>query len=88
MPSSTRLDKETEEILKKVADYLQVTKSQIVRESIKEYCVKIIEEKKRTPWDIYQSIHKAGGSGYGKRVLMSREILRKKLEETRKRWSS
>ncbi len=88
MPSSTRLDKDTEEVLKKAADYLGKTKSQIVRESIKEYCVKIIEEKKRTPWDIYQSIHKAGGSSHGKRVLMSKEILRKKLEETRKRWSS
>ena len=87
MPSSTRLDKETEEVLKKAAEYLGTTKSKIVRESIKEYCMKIIEEKKRTPWDIYQSIHRPGGSGHGKRVLMSKEILKKKIEESRKKWS-
>ncbi len=88
MPSSTRLDKETEEVLKKAAEYLGTTKSKIVRESIKEYCGRIIEEEKRTPWDIYQSIHSPGGSGHGKRYLKSKEILSKKFEASRKKWSS
>lgn len=88
MPSSTRLDKETEDILRKAAEYLGATKSKIVRESIKEYCMKIIEEKKKSPWDIYQSIHSPGGSGHGKRYLKSKEILRKKFEVSRKKWSS
>jgi hypothetical protein len=47
--------------------------------------MKIIEEKKRTPWDIYQSIHRPGGSGHGKRVLMSKEILKKKIEAIHKK---
>ena len=47
--------------------------------------MKIIEEKKRTPWDIYQSIHRPGGSGHGKRVLMSKEILKKKIEAINKK---
>lgn len=87
MPSSTRLDKETEDVLKKASEYLGTTKSQIVRESIKEYCMKIVEGRKKSPWDIYQAVCKPGGSGHGKRILMGREILRKKLTEKRKKWS-
>ena len=35
MPNSTRLDKETEDALKKAADYLHMTKSDIVRKSVR-----------------------------------------------------
>ncbi|MBI4652149.1 hypothetical protein HY745_12925 [Candidatus Desantisbacteria bacterium] len=87
MPSSTRLDKETEEFLTRATQYLRITKSEIIRKSIKEYCKKIIEDEKTT-WQIYQSVHKPGGSNHGKRVLMQKEILRKKLEGKRKKWSS
>ncbi len=88
MPSSTRLDKETEEVLNKTVEYLGSTKSEIVRKSIKEYCLKVIEENKKTPWAIYQLIHTHGGSGHGKRVLMSKDILKGKLEANRKKWLS
>lgn len=88
MPSSTRLDKETEALLKKAAEYAGVTKSELVRESIREYCARIVEEKKRTPWEIYQAIHKSGGSGHGQRVAKSKVILNAKFEGMRKRWSS
>jgi len=88
MPSSARLDKETEALLKKAAEYTGASKSQLVRESIREYCARIVEEKKRTPWEIYQAIHKPGGSGHGQRVAKSKEILKEKFEGMRKRWSS
>jgi hypothetical protein len=88
MPSSVRLDKETEELLKKAAQYADVTKSELVRESIREYCARIVEKKKKTPWDIYQSLQPIEGSGHGKRVAKSKEILKKKFEGMRKKWSS
>lgn len=88
MPSSTRLDKETEVVLQKASTYLGITKSQLVRESIREHCKKILQKNKKTPWEIYQSIHKPGGSGHGKRVSLSRDILIKKLKVKRKKWSS
>lgn len=88
MPSSARLDKETEDLLKKAAEYTGVSKSQLVRESIREYCTKVVEEKKRTPWEIYQSLQPTEGSGHGKRVAKSKDILRKKFEGMRKKWSS
>ena len=88
MPSSTRLDKETEALLKKAAEYAGVTKSKLVRESIREYCAKIVEKKQRTPWEIYQSLQPIEGSGHGKRVEKGKEILKKKFEDMRKKWSS
>ncbi len=87
MPSSTRLDKETEALLKKAADYAGVTKSQLVRESIREYCTRIVEEKKKTPWEIYQSLQPIGGSGHGRRVKDGKKIMAAHLEEKRKKWS-
>ena len=88
MPSSARLDKETEALLKKAAEYAGVTKSELVRESIREYCARIVEQKQRTPWEIYQAVHKSEeGSGHGKRIRNAKEILKAHLEEKRKKWS-
>jgi Arc/MetJ-type ribon-helix-helix transcriptional regulator len=87
MPSSTRLDKETEALLKKAAEYAGVTKSELVRESIREHCVKIVEQKQRTPWEIYQAIQKSEGSGHGNRIKNSKAILKAHMEEKRKKWS-
>lgn len=87
MPTSTRFDKETEAVLKKAAGVLGMTKSEIVRNSVREYCERVIKEKKKTPWEIYEPIHAAGGSGHGKRVSMRKEILKTKLETKRKKWS-
>lgn len=88
MPSITRLDKETEAVLQETAATLGITKSQIVRESVKEYCKKILKQKRKSPWDIYQSTHKPGGSGHGKRVSSSIKILEKQFEAKREKWSS
>ncbi len=88
MPSSARLDKETEELLRKAAEYLGVTKSELVRESIRQYCARIVEEKQRTPWEIYQAVHKSKeGSGHGNRIRDAKEILKSQLEAKRKKWS-
>lgn len=87
MPSSTRLDKETEDLLKKAAEYAGVSKSELVRESIREYCAKIVEQKQRTPWEIYQSLQPIEGSGHGQRVAKGKEIIKAHLEEKRKKWS-
>ena len=88
MPTSTRLDKETEAALKRAADYLKMTKSDIVRKSVREFCLKVVQEQSRTAWDIYEAIHTAGGSGHGERVSSGKAILRRQLEAKRKKWSS
>jgi len=60
MPSSTRLDKETEALLKKAAECSGETKSHLVRESIREYCARIVATKQRTPWR-YTSLSNRSG---------------------------
>ncbi|MEW6087646.1 MAG: CopG family transcriptional regulator [bacterium] len=86
MPSSTRLDKETEEFLNRAAQRSAVTKSEIVRIALREYCKKVIENKV-TSWEIYFSVHEPGGSNYGKRVSDGKKTLKKKSEAGRKKWS-
>lgn len=88
MPSSTRLDKKTAEILEKAAQLLGTTKSQVVRESVREYCIKVIDKKKKSAWEIYQAVYSGEGSGHGKRVEAGKEILKNKLDKDRKKWSS
>src|SRR5208283_3178790 len=87
MPNSTRLDKETEDALKKAADYLHMTKSDIVRKSVKEFCLRAIEERRKTAWEVYEAVHTAGGSGHGERVLTGKTIFGRQLEAKRKKWS-
>jgi hypothetical protein len=83
MPSSARLDRETEALLKKAVEYAGVTISEVVRESIREYCAKIVEERKQSPWEIYELIHEPGGSRHRKRVANDKVILKKKFEAMR-----
>jgi galactokinase/mevalonate kinase-like predicted kinase len=88
MPVSIRLDRESEEMLKKMMDSLHLTKSDAVRKAIRNYHEKLLEENKKTPWEIYQAVHAPGGSGHGERVLRTRETLKGLLESKRKQWSS
>ena len=85
---TARLDSLADEALSKAAELLGLTKSDVVRESVKEYCGKVIKQGQKTPWQVYQAIHKPGGSGHQKRLVKQREIIRKHLETRRKQWSS
>jgi predicted transcriptional regulator len=42
MPVSVRLDKETEELLEKAARITHKPKSRLMKESIKDYCSRIV----------------------------------------------
>jgi hypothetical protein len=63
-------------------------KHKIVEKSKQPACTSIVEEKKRSPWEICQSLQPIGGSGHGKRVAKSKEILKKKFEGMRKKWTA
>jgi hypothetical protein len=63
-------------------------KHKIVEKFKQAACTSIVEGKKRSPWEIYQSLQPVGGSGYGKRVAKSKEILKKKFEDMRKKWTA
>ncbi|MDI6729129.1 MAG: hypothetical protein QMD44_09440 [Thermodesulfovibrionales bacterium] len=76
MPVSVRLDKETEELLDKAAKIISMSKSRLMKNSIREYCSRIISQKKLTPYELSKDL--IGKEGSGRKDLSTRgeEILR------------
>ncbi|MBM4136413.1 MAG: ribbon-helix-helix protein, CopG family [Nitrospira sp.] len=88
MPVSVRLDEETEELLKETSRLLGITKTKVIRESIKQYCSPLIKEKKQTLYGfIKERIDKWPGSGRGDLAIRHEEILREMLKEKHRRRS-
>ncbi|MFZ5996325.1 MAG: hypothetical protein ACOYW7_02390 [Nitrospirota bacterium] len=84
MPVCVRLDKETEELLKKAARLSGTTKSDVVKKSIKEYCKPLITKKKQQPYDLVKTlIEKCPGSGRGDLSVKAEEILRERFKRER-----
>ena len=51
------------------------------------YGMHIDLEREQTPSDVYDTVHTAGGSGHGKRVVTDKAILKEQCEAKRKKWS-
>ncbi len=84
MPVSVRLDKETEELLEKAARLSKITKSAMVKKSIKEYCAPIVKEKKQDMSELIKELIKDHpGSGRGDLATRSEEILREMFRRKR-----
>jgi hypothetical protein len=83
MPLSVRLDKKTETLLHKTASILHTTKTEVIKESLSEYCARVLSENQMRPYDLLKDLLDRGGSG--RRDLSSRgeEILRKKFRRKR-----
>ncbi|MBI4699202.1 MAG: hypothetical protein HY758_09960 [Nitrospirae bacterium] len=82
MPVSVRLDKETEELLERTSRFLKATKSNVVKESIKQYCKPFAEKKHQNLYEfIKERIDKLPGSGRGDLAIRHEEILREMLRE-------
>ena len=80
MTVSVRLDKETEEMLEKASQMLGTTKSEVVKKSVKQYCIPIIKEKKQNLSDIIKDmINGHPGSERRDIALRSEEILRERF---------
>ena len=84
MPVSVRLDKETEELLERAAIVSKVTKSEVVKKSIKAYCTPLVKEKKQDMSSIIKGLIKEHpGSGRGDLAMRSEEILRERFSRKR-----
>ena len=82
MPLSVRLDNKTEELLEKAARLAKTTKSEMVKKSIKEYCVPLVTKKKLRPYELVKElIGRHPGSGRGDLASRSEEILREMLRK-------
>lgn len=76
MPTSVRLDPETEELLIATANTLKITKTDVVKASIRDFCLKILQEKSNRPYDLISDLIGKESSGKGDLAINSEEILR------------
>lgn len=77
MSMSVRLDKETETILSKTAKILQTSKGKVIKNSLREYCSRILEENSNYPYKLITDLLDKEGSGRGDLSIRGEEILRK-----------
>ena len=83
---SVRLDEEARELLEKTSRLLGITKSEVVKKSIKQYCEPFTEKKKESLYEfIIERIDKLPGSGRGDLAIRHKEILREMLREKHRR---
>lgn len=77
MPTSVRLDEETEGLLLKTAKALNTTKTAVLKISIREFCEKTLSEKRKKPYDLIADLIGTEFSGQGNLAIDSEVILRK-----------
>lgn len=81
MPVSVRLDKETEDLLEKAARVLSKPRSKVMKESIRAYCLNILELKEKTPYDLSKDLIGREGSGRGDLSVRGEDIFREMLKK-------
>ena len=81
MPVSVRLDEETEALLNKTAKTLRTTKSKILKTSVRDFCNKTLQEKRKRTYDLISDLIGKEYSGDGNLAINAEEILRKRFSE-------
>jgi predicted transcriptional regulator len=81
MPVSVRLDKETEELLERAARIMSKPRSKVMKESIRDFCLRIVEQEKKTPYELSKDLIGKEGSGRGDLSVRGEEILREMLRK-------
>jgi hypothetical protein len=79
MPLSVRLDKKTESLLEQTASTLKTSKAEVIKQSLSDYCARILTEKRKRPYELIKDLLDRGGSGKGDLSQRSEEILRERF---------
>jgi hypothetical protein len=79
MPLSVRLDKKTESLLKQTASTLKTSKTEVIKQSLSDYCARILTEKRKRPYELIKDLLEKGGSGRSDLSGRSEEILRERF---------
>ena len=79
MPLSVRLDKETESLLEKTASALKTSKAEVIKQSLSDYCARVLSERRKQPYEVIKDLIEKGGSGRGDLSVKGDEILRKRF---------
>ena len=77
MPISVRLDEETEALLLKTARALNTTKTNVLKASIRDFCTKTLQDRRKKPYNLITDLVGEEFSGQGNIAIDSEEILRK-----------
>ena len=83
MPVSARLDEETKAILDQAAKVLRTTKTEVLKKSIREFCGKVLEEKRKRPYELIRDLVSEEESGRGDLSVRGEEILRERFSRDR-----
>jgi len=76
MPTSVRLDEETEALLMKTAEALNTTKTEVLKVSIRDFCKKTLAEKGKDPYSLITDLIGKEYSGQGNLAIDHEKILR------------
>jgi hypothetical protein len=79
MPLSVRLDKRTETLLEETVKALRTSKAEVIKRSLSTYCSRILEERRRRPYELIEDLLGKKGSSRGDLSLRSEEILRERI---------
>ena len=77
MTISVRLDEETETLLLKTAQVLNTTKTNVLKASIRNFCTKTLQDRRKKPYNLITDLVGEEFSGQGNLAIDSEEILRK-----------
>ena len=76
MPTSVRLDEETEALLIKTAEALKATKTEVLKASIRDFCKRTLSEKRQNPYSLIADLIGKEHSGQGNLAIDHEKILR------------
>jgi hypothetical protein len=79
MPLSVRLDKKTESLLEQTASTLKTSKAEVIKQSLSDYCARVLTEKRKRPYELIKDLLDRGGSGRGDLSVKSEVILRERF---------
>jgi len=79
MTLSVRLDENTRHKLQKTAEALRVTRTEVVRRSLQEYCERTLKEIEQSPYELIKDLAGSAASGQGDLSTRGEEILRKRF---------
>jgi hypothetical protein len=79
MPLSVRLDKKTESLLEQTASILKTSKTEVIKQSLSDYCARVLTEKRKRPYELIKDLLDKVGSGRGDLSGRSEEILRERF---------
>ena len=79
MPLSVRLDKKTESLLEQTASTLKTSKAEVIKQSLSDYCARVLTERRKQPYEMIKDLLDKAGSGRGDLSTRNEEILRERF---------